>query len=105
VVSRTPGGPSRQLRSRYNDPSKGRTGQRIPKISPTDDHSSSSSGATMIAKKTSEEQPTKTQNKCAHPACSCAPEKGSKYCGSYCEGARDKIELSCNCGHAACMAM
>ena len=59
----------------------------------------------MIAENTSKERQAKTQDKCAHPACNCAPEKGGKYCGPYCEGARDKIELSCNCVHAACMSM
>jgi hypothetical protein len=40
-----------------------------------------SDGVTMITQKTSKEQQTETQPECAHPACSCASEKGSKYCG------------------------
>ncbi len=44
-----------------------------------------------------------TENKkCAHPACNCQPEEGKKYCGQYCQDARDTQELSCNCGHPGC---
>jgi hypothetical protein len=42
------------------------------------------------------------KEKCAHPACSCPPEKGSKYCSQYCHDARETLELSCNCSHPAC---
>jgi hypothetical protein len=49
----------------------------------------------MATEKISQEPQITTKNKCAHPACSCAAEEGSRYCGPYCEGARDKIELSC----------
>jgi hypothetical protein len=40
---------------------------------------------------------------CAHPACKCPVEKGTKYCSTYCEDAGDEMqEISCNCGHAGC---
>ncbi len=41
-------------------------------------------------------------DKCAHPACNCMSTPENKYCSPYCEDAGDKIELSCNCGHAGC---
>ena len=40
--------------------------------------------------------------KCAHPACNCTVRDGEKYCSPYCHDAEDKVELSCNCRHAAC---
>lgn len=40
--------------------------------------------------------------KCAHPSCSCAPAKDSKYCGALCEGNAGKPDIICGCGHAAC---
>jgi len=44
------------------------------------------------------------ENKCAHPACDCPPEKDSKYCGEYCEEAEKShvMEIGCNCQHAGC---
>ena len=42
--------------------------------------------------------------KCAHPGCECPAAKGSKYCGSYCEGAGNSPSIACNCGHAQCAA-
>ena len=43
-------------------------------------------------------------NKCAHPACDCPPEEGSKYCGEYCENAEKSrvTEIGCSCEHDAC---
>jgi hypothetical protein len=40
--------------------------------------------------------------KCAHPACDCTVEKGTKYCSQYCKDAGGTMELSCGCGHAGC---
>jgi hypothetical protein len=46
------------------------------------------------------------QEKCGHPACTCVPEKGSKYCSTYCSDAgSDEIEISCDCGHATCASL
>ena len=42
------------------------------------------------------------KNKCAHPACNCSEQKGSKYCSQYCHDARETVELACNCGHPGC---
>lgn len=42
------------------------------------------------------------KNKCAHPACSCTEQKGSKYCSQYCHDAGETVELACNCGHSGC---
>ena len=42
------------------------------------------------------------QEKCAHPSCVCPRTKDSKYCSTYCQDAKDTMELSCNCGHAGC---
>jgi len=44
----------------------------------------------------------KEPNKCAHPACNCLVEDGSKYCSQYCKDARGTMEIACNCGHAGC---
>lgn len=43
-------------------------------------------------------------SKCAHPACGCRPEKGSKYCGEYCEEAEKAgvVEIGCGCEHNGC---
>jgi hypothetical protein len=37
-------------------------------------------------------------NKCAHPACDCPTEEGSKYCGEYCKNAEKSrvIEIGCS---------
>ncbi len=40
--------------------------------------------------------------KCAHPPCSCAVASGQTYCGPYCEGAKDRPEVSCACEHPSC---
>lgn len=42
--------------------------------------------------------------KCAHPACDCAPEEGSKYCSEYCKEAEKSrvMEIGCGCEHAGC---
>ncbi len=44
------------------------------------------------------------KNKCAHPACDCRPEEGSKYCGEYCENAEKSgvMEIGCGCEHDGC---
>ena len=42
---------------------------------------------------------------CAHPSCVCMVEPNGphgKYCSDHCKQAGDKIELRCNCQHAAC---
>jgi hypothetical protein len=57
----------------------------------------------MSVEELSESPKTKTQNKCAHPACNCPAESGSKYCSTYCRDAGTKVEIACNCGHAACV--
>jgi hypothetical protein len=44
----------------------------------------------------------KDRKKCAHPACDCLAEEGSKYCSQYCKDAGGTMELSCNCGHEGC---
>lgn len=41
------------------------------------------------------------QHKCAHPACACITS-GDKYCGTYCELAKDRTEIACNCQHQGC---
>ena len=43
-----------------------------------------------------------TTKKCAHKSCQCPAKQDSKYCSSYCEGARDTTEISCGCGHPGC---
>lgn len=42
------------------------------------------------------------KNKCAHPACTCTPAKGSRYCSEYCKDTKGSLELNCNCRHAGC---
>ncbi len=41
-------------------------------------------------------------NKCAHPACSCATEKGNTYCSQSCKEAAGLTEIACQCGHPNC---
>ena len=43
------------------------------------------------------------KNKCAHPACNCKCEPGSKYCSQYCKDAGNTTETSCNCRHPGCL--
>lgn len=43
--------------------------------------------------------------KCAHPACSCIPPDKEKYCSAHCEAMADKVEITCQCGHAHCTGM
>jgi hypothetical protein len=45
---------------------------------------------------------TNTPEKCAHPSCNCPRASDSKFCSAYCEGASDKPDIMCNCGHAGC---
>jgi len=40
--------------------------------------------------------------KCAHPSCVCMAKEGSKYCGAWCEGAAERADVMCQCGHAGC---
>jgi hypothetical protein len=44
------------------------------------------------------------KKKCAHPACNCLVEQNQKYCSDYCHDSGSKIEIACNCHHAACEA-
>jgi hypothetical protein len=43
-----------------------------------------------------------TGSKCAHPACGCVANKGSKYCSEYCEEGASLTEIACQCGHTSC---
>jgi len=40
--------------------------------------------------------------KCAHPSCACNAAADSKYCSTFCAANADKLDITCNCGHAAC---
>ena len=40
--------------------------------------------------------------KCANAPCDCIPADGSKYCSAYCEGAEERTDVVCHCGHATC---
>jgi len=40
--------------------------------------------------------------KCAHPACSCVPADGNKYCSETCADAKRVTELACQCQHPTC---
>ena len=42
--------------------------------------------------------------KCAHGACDCAAEEGSKFCSEYCKEAEAShvMEIGCGCEHASC---
>jgi len=42
--------------------------------------------------------------KCAHGACGCPPEEGSKYCSEYCAEAEKAgvLEIGCGCEHPSC---
>lgn len=43
------------------------------------------------------------QNKqCAHPNCNCAVSENEEYCSPHCEAAPE-AEITCGCGHAACL--
>lgn len=44
----------------------------------------------------------KTNEKCAHPSCTCVAAKDSKYCSTFCEGSEGRVDIICNCGHSAC---
>jgi hypothetical protein len=41
---------------------------------------------------------------CAHPACTCIPPKGERYCSETCKDAKDMTELRCGCNHPECVA-
>jgi hypothetical protein len=41
--------------------------------------------------------------KCAHPACRCIAEPGSKYCSTSCEEMASTTVTHCPCGHAGCV--
>jgi alpha-L-arabinofuranosidase len=43
-----------------------------------------------------------SEKKCAHPACTCMVDTGTKYCSQYCKDAGSTMEIACNCGHAGC---
>jgi hypothetical protein len=44
------------------------------------------------------------KKKCAHPACNCLVEHGTKYCSDYCHDAAGTMEIACNCRHPQCAA-
>jgi hypothetical protein len=46
----------------------------------------------------------KNDQKCAHVACGCAVAPGARHCSSYCEGAGDHLDITCQCEHAGCAA-
>jgi len=41
---------------------------------------------------------------CAHPACTCVPAVGERYCSTTCKDAKDMTELKCGCNHPECVA-
>ena len=41
-------------------------------------------------------------NKCAMDGCLCMVPPGQKFCSGYCETAKGKTTLECDCGHPAC---
>ena len=41
--------------------------------------------------------------KCAHRSCVCKAAKDSKFCSALCEGASDKPDILCACGHGGCV--
>jgi len=41
-------------------------------------------------------------NRCAHPTCDCPVPQNESYCSPHCETA-PKSEITCGCGHAACL--
>lgn len=43
-----------------------------------------------------------TNDKCAHPPCTCDVEEGDKYCSVECEAMEDTPDLACECPHADC---
>ena len=47
---------------------------------------------------------TEQSNKCAHLACDCQAEEGSKFCGEYCAEAERTgvLEIGCGCAHKPC---
>ncbi len=42
------------------------------------------------------------EKKCAHAACTCPADEGSKYCSAYCEGKGSTTTIDCNCGCDSC---
>jgi hypothetical protein len=44
------------------------------------------------------------KDKCAHPSCNCRAANDSKFCSAFCEGASEKADIICNCGHTGCAA-
>jgi hypothetical protein len=40
--------------------------------------------------------------KCAHPACSCIPANGQKYCSEQCADVKKMTEITCQCDHPSC---
>lgn len=44
----------------------------------------------------------KLDEQCAHPSCVCKRSEDSKFCSTYCEGASDHPDITCNCGHGGC---
>jgi hypothetical protein len=40
--------------------------------------------------------------KCDNPPCDCVPSEGEKYCSAFCEGAEERTEVVCHCGHTEC---
>lgn len=40
--------------------------------------------------------------KCGNPPCDCVPSDGEKYCSAYCEGAEERTDVVCHCGHVEC---
>lgn len=40
--------------------------------------------------------------KCGNPPCDCVPAEGSKYCSACCEGAEERTDVVCHCGHPNC---
>jgi len=48
--------------------------------------------------------PEENVGKCAHGACDCPAEEGSKFCSEYCKEAEAShvMEIGCGCQHAGC---
>ena len=41
-------------------------------------------------------------NVCKNPPCSCAVDKGEKYCSVHCQSTENTTQIDCDCGHSDC---
>jgi hypothetical protein len=55
-----------------------------------------------MADETVRDAEARAANTCKNSPCTCAVERGEKFCSVHCQSTENTIQIDCDCGHADC---